>query len=203
MCKAHDILFIADEIRMGCGKTGRFLSCEHLGPTRQPDLITLGKSITGGLYPASYILGRAQCMDLVESKEILSTYSFSPVAVAATTASLQVIDEERLVQRASEIETLFLSVAREWRYSIIHYVTARGGDLGVWLQGVEQSTCRRICEDCMRNGLLVFPSLLRVRMSIPLVISNAEFVNGLTILGAVLAQVSAETASDIGQGSTR
>ena len=186
LCKAHNILFIADEVRMGCGKTGRFLSCDYLGSSRKPDLLALGKSISGGLYPTAFVLGRAECMDLVGTKEILSTYTFSPVALAATTTALKVIADEGLVERARQIEKLFLEETSAWEHPIISHITARGADLGIWLRGVEQSTCRQICEWCMHQGLLVFPNHLRIRMNVAMVITDEELLAGLRILKSVL-----------------
>jgi ornithine--oxo-acid transaminase len=190
LCKTHNILFIADEVRMGCGKTGRFLSCDYLGGSRRPDLLVLGKSISGGLYPAAFVLGRAECMDLVGTKEILSTYTFSPVALAATRAALKVIDDEGLVERARRIEKLFLEETGAWKHPIISHVTARGADFGIWLCGVEQRTCRQICEWCMHQGLLVFPNYLRIRMNVAMVITDEELLAGLQILKSVLDRTS-------------
>ncbi|EED12081.1 acetylornithine aminotransferase, putative [Talaromyces stipitatus ATCC 10500] len=182
LCKEYNILFIADEIRMGCGKTGRFLSSDHLGASRKPDLIALGKSLSGGVYPVSFVLGRSECMDLVGEKEIVSTYSFSPLAITATTAALRVIDDECLIERAGQIEKKFLEVAETWRHPFIRYATARGADFFIFFWRIDQNTCRRICEICMHNGLLVYPNGLGIRMSIAMVITDEELRAGLEIL---------------------
>lgn len=122
LCHKYNILFIADEVRMRCGKTGQFLSSDYLttDPKTQevlpkPELLTLGKSIIGGVFPATYVLGRSACMDLVGTKEIMSTYGFSPMAVAATTTALKVIDEESLVEKALFVERVFLEVMATWK----------------------------------------------------------------------------------------
>lgn len=183
LCKEYDILFIADEVRMGCGKTGCFLSCDFLSASRKPDLLTLGKSISGGVYPASFVLGRAECMDLVGTKEIISTFSFSPLAIAAATAALRVIDDECLIERARQIQRLFLDETEAWHYDFVSLFTARGADLGIWLhKKIDPQTIRWICENCMHNGLLVFPNLRRIRMSIAMVITDEELMKDLQIL---------------------
>ncbi|KAK4222960.1 putative acetylornithine aminotransferase [Podospora fimiseda] len=197
MCKSRKILFIADEVRMGCGKTGRFLCCEHLGDSRRPDMVALGKSISGGMYPASYVLGSGECMDLVETKEILSTFSFSPIAVAATSASLRVLDDENLVARARTIEEMVVSETSLWDFWLVDHVTVRGADFGIWLRGVDQGTCRLICELCMQNGLLVFPSPLRIRMSVAMVMTDKELLEGLRILKEALGIVSLRLGSPV------
>jgi ornithine--oxo-acid transaminase len=196
LCKQHNILFIADEVRMGCGKTGRFFSCDYLGEHRQPDLLAVGKSITGGIYPASFLLGRADCLDLVGVKEVVSAYSFSPVAAIATTAALAVIDDENLLENAKHIEELFLHKAKTWaKHQFISHVIARGADLGVWLKDIDQETCRLICEICMHRGLLVFPGQLRIRMGVAMVISDDDLLRGLTILSGVFDTISMHAAS--------
>jgi ornithine--oxo-acid transaminase len=179
---------------MGCGKTGRFLSSDYLGASRKPDLIALGKSISGGVYPASFVLGNAACMNLVETKEIISTYSFSPMAIAATTAALQVIDNEGLVQRAVQIQRLVSEELETWTYPFVDYVTIRGADFGIWLRNVDQNTCRRICELCMHNGLLVFPSQSRIRMSVAMIITDGELAKGLHILKKTFEIISIDLA---------
>lgn len=207
---------------MGCGKTGLFLSSDHLVPSPitesetgndrsnlKPDLLTLGKSITGGVYPATYVLGRRECMDLVSTKEIMSTYSFSPVAVAVTIAALQVIDKEGLVAKARFIERVFLDVTMSWQdetdkdntevekvgtyyWKSVRYVTAVGAELGIWLKenvDGEQGTVRAICAVCLREGLLVFPNYRRIRMSVAMVISEEDLRKGLSILKGALDEV--------------
>lgn len=204
---------------MGCGKTGRFLSSDHLTPSFEslnsaaltlprPDLLTLGKSISGGIYPATYVLGRQECMNLIGVKEIFSTYGFSPVAVAATTAAIRVIDEENLVEKAQMIERVFREVTNSWLVKTdgdiedsyvslaarkcIKYVSAVGAELGIWLREDlrgGQETVRAIGAICLRDGLLVFPNHRRIRMSVALVITEEEFRNGLEILRQALDEV--------------
>lgn len=141
-------------------------------------------------------------MDLVGTKEIMSTYGFSPVAVAATTAALQVIDEERLVEKALCIERVFLEVTSMWKvndslggvhtWKFIKYVTAVGADLGVWLNddlAGGQETVRAICAVCLKDGLLVFPNHRRIRMGVAMVITDEELRKGLCILKRALDEV--------------
>lgn len=220
LCRTYNILFIADEVRVGCGKTGRFLSSDHLvfsatEPKTQdttipkPDLLAIGKSITGGVYPAAYVLGRRECMDLIGIKEIVSTYCFSPMAVAATTAALQVIDEENLIEKARLIERVFFEVTATWKDEStnediqnkdvgvcsrrsIKYFTAVGAELGVWLKediNGGQETVRAICAVCLREGLLVFPNYRRIRMSVAMVITEDDLRRGLSILKGALDEV--------------
>lgn len=141
-------------------------------------------------------------MDLVGTKEIMSTYGFSPMAVAATTAALKVIDEEELVEKALLVERVFLEVTSTWKvnegpggrctWKFIKYVTAAGADLGVWLHDHltgGQETVRAICAVCLRDGLLVFPNHRRIRMGVAMVITEDELRRGLSILKSALDEV--------------
>jgi ornithine--oxo-acid transaminase len=138
-------------------------------------------------------------MDVVGTKEVMSTYGFSPMAVAATTAALQVIDEEHLCEKAREIERVFLEVTAAWKidkdggvWNWINYVTGVGADLGIWLkEDLEggQVAVRDVCAVCLREGLLVFPNHRRIRMSVAMVITEGELRKGLGILKSALSKV--------------
>jgi 4-aminobutyrate aminotransferase/(S)-3-amino-2-methylpropionate transaminase len=102
--KQHCIVLIADEIQSGFGRTGRFFAVEHTGVT--PDLITIAKSIAGGL-PLSGVVGRADIMDSPESGALGGTYAGNPLACAAGLAVLDIIEEEKLLERAEQLGTVF------------------------------------------------------------------------------------------------
>lgn len=174
---------------MGCGKTGRFLSCDYLGPSRKPDIVSLGKSITGGFYPASFVMGKSECMDLVATREAVSTYSFSPMAIAAVKAALRVIDDERLVERARYIQEWVLKEVKTWNYPFIESVKARGSDINFFLQHVTSEECLEICKQCVEHGVLVSPCLLRFRLNIPMAITDAELKKGISIIKSVFDTV--------------
>lgn len=189
LCKKFNILFIADEIRMGVAKTGKFLCSDHLGPSHKPDMITLGKSISGGLYPTSYVLGMDEPMSVVGAGELLSTFAFSPVAIAATMATLRVTDEENMAQTAIHIGEYFLARAKPWeKHAFIAYVTARGADLGVWLTEGNEVLCRKIAALCMHKGLLLFPVASHMRISVPMIIEKRDLERALDILEEALEE---------------
>lgn len=98
--KVHDILVAFDEVQVGCGRTGKFFACQHLGVT--PDLICLGKGLASSL-PISAVLGRSSILDLAEPGEMSSTQSGNPVCAAAALACLQVLREERLIEHAAQM----------------------------------------------------------------------------------------------------
>lgn len=189
LCHAYDILFIADEIRMGVCRTGRFLSSDYLGGDRKPDIVVLGKSITGGVYPASFVLGAESVMNVVGTREIVQTFAFSPMAIAATTAILEIVDEERLAENAIRLSEAFLEVSRKWRWEalpFVDYVTARGAEFGIWFRKGCGEACRIVSLRCMHDGLLTFPKDEHLRMSAPLVIAEHVFTRALDILNNAL-----------------
>ncbi|CAI6087326.1 unnamed protein product [Clonostachys chloroleuca] len=108
LCKKYNVLFISDDARQGAGKTGRFLSSERMGPEKKPDMATLGKSVSGGAYPASFVLGTEDVMSLVQPYHSASTFAMAAQANAAVLATLRIMDEEHFVERA-------LNVQAKWR----------------------------------------------------------------------------------------
>lgn len=174
---------------MGVCRTGRFLCSDYLADGCQPDMVILGKSITGGVYPASYILGKDEVMSVVGIREIVQTFAFSPMAIAATTAVLQIVDEESLSERAAWLESIFIDRSERsgWKtLPFVDYITAQGADFGIWFREDGGESCQAVAFWCMQNGLLMFPKENHLRMSAPLVISEEVFARALDILGEAL-----------------
>lgn len=191
LCQRFNILFIADEIRMGVCRTGRFLSSDYLAAGCKPDMIILGKSITGGVYPASYILGREDIMSVVGPREIVQTFAFSPLAVAATTAMLEIVDDEALAERARRLGARFLNRTRTCAWGSlpsVDFVTARGAELAIWFKSDGKDNCQAVALCCMQNGLLMFPKDHYLRMCPTLVMSEDVFERALDILGDALVR---------------
>jgi len=200
LCKRYNVLFIADEVRMGCGKTGRFLSSDWLGAENKPDIITLGKSITGGAYPASYVLGYNDTMTLVGPSQVASTFAMSAAANAATLAALEVLEGEGCMSRAKTIQERWSEVISGWNHPFLDYCTARGADLGIMiLADVGTVTPRRIARLAYQKGVLIYPSGNRLRISVALTITDEELETGLSILTEVMNEI--EEHGDI-PGST-
>ncbi|KAB8070343.1 pyridoxal phosphate-dependent transferase [Aspergillus leporis] len=139
LCKSMNILFIADEVRQGAGKTGMFFSFQHLGDDVKPDTVIMGKSITGGFYPQSFIMGVDTVMASVGPYEIASTYSFTPLAIAAANATIDVIDRENLIQRGVHIGDLWRKTVESWNHPLVDYVAQVGADSNLILREVEPS----------------------------------------------------------------
>ncbi|KAH1590486.1 hypothetical protein KXX34_004850 [Aspergillus fumigatus] len=191
LCKRYNILFIADEVRMGSGKTGKFLCSDWMGPENKPDMVVMGKSITGGAYPASYIFGNHEVMDLIGGYEPVATFGMAPAAIAATRATLEIIDEEKLVDRATWIGQVWKKETAGWSMPWLDYTTNRGADLGLYLKRTRNPrlTTRRLSMLCLHKGILTYPDGDRVRMGVALNIPEADLLRGMAILKEALLEL--------------
>jgi 4-aminobutyrate aminotransferase / (S)-3-amino-2-methylpropionate transaminase / 5-aminovalerate transaminase len=190
ICRRHGIVFIADEVQTGCGRTGRFLASEHFG--LEPDIVILAKSLASG-YPISAVVARSEVIDQVGDSEIGGTYVGNPVACAAANAVLQVIEEESLVERAEEVGKAIRGRWEEAARDIPEIGEVRG--LGAMV-GVEFVTDRdskepnhdmvsRITGETTSRGVVsvscgIYKSVLRHLM--PLVITDEQLAEGLDVM---------------------
>ncbi|KAG4432992.1 hypothetical protein IFR05_011507 [Cadophora sp. M221] len=191
LCKKYNILFIADEVRMGCGKTGKFLCSDWMGPENKPDMVVMGKSITAGTYPASYILGTAEVMNLIGVYESVATFGMAPHAIAATRAFLNIMDSEKLVERALWIDTVWKEETKSWKFPSLDYVTNRGADMGIFLSETADGriTGRKFGMLCYHKGLLCYPDGERIRLGVALNITEQDLRKGIAILKEALEEI--------------
>jgi len=199
LCDEHGIVLIVDEVQTGFGRTGRMFAIEHYDI--EPDLITLAKSIAGGL-PLSAVLGKAAIMDAPGEGAIGGTYVGNPVALAAAAAVLDVFEEEGLNDRADHIGETILGRMQEWqrRHDRIGDVRGLGAMLAIEL--VEDRTTKRpapqlasaVAEEAANRGLLLMKAGIHsncIRVLCPLVISDAELDEALGAWDEALAAVLA------------
>ncbi|HET91493.1 MAG TPA: ornithine--oxo-acid transaminase [Chloroflexi bacterium] len=172
ICTEHNILMIADEIQTGLGRTGTLLACEHEGV--RPDVVTLGKALSGGLYPVSAVLGSQEVLGVFQPGDHGSTFGGNPLACAVAREALRVIVEEELCERSVELGEYLLDRLREIRSP--HVATCRGKGLfvGVVLKP-EAGGARRFCEALQERGVLAKDTHETViRLAPPLVITQEE-----------------------------
>ncbi|KAF5011953.1 hypothetical protein FDECE_1959 [Fusarium decemcellulare] len=148
LCRKYNVLFISDDVRQGAGKTGKFLSSDWMGPKNRLDMATLGKSISGGAYPASYVLGTDEVMSLVQPYQSASTFAMAPQANAAVLATLGIMDEEKLVERALYVQAKWRETTSSWKYPFAKSIISLGGDMNVFIdesyEGVSASRISRL-----------------------------------------------------------
>ncbi|GAG96038.1 unnamed protein product, partial [marine sediment metagenome] len=180
MCKENNILFIADEVQTGFGRTGKWFAVEHWGV--EPDVILLGKAIASGM-PLSAIVAKKEVMDSWKAPAHLFTMGGNPVSCAAALATISVIKEERLIENAKEmgdyIKARFNGLKEE--HELIGDVRGKGLLIGVDLvsdRGIKQRAekeAAKVCWRCWEKGLiLTFFSKSVLRIAPPLVITKKE-----------------------------
>jgi 4-aminobutyrate aminotransferase/(S)-3-amino-2-methylpropionate transaminase len=193
----HDIVFIADEIQTGLGRTGAMFACEHEGVV--PDLITTAKALGGGM-PLSAVTGHAELMDAVPPGGLGGTYAGNPVACAAALGALETIERAQLVRKAQEIEAAVMQRlgALSEAHSVVGEVRGRGAMLAV--EFVEPGTCepapstaRQVASQCHSEGVLVLVCGTYgnvIRLLPPLVISQELLSDGLEVLERAIKAAS-------------
>lgn len=184
----HGILLIADEVQSGFGRTGKLFAMDHYSV--QPDLITMAKSLAGGM-PLSAVSGRADIMDAPGPGGLGGTYAGNPLSIAAAHAVLDVIDEEQLCQRASDLGATLselLHRARRANASITD-VRALGSMVAVEFASAQQA--QALQQQAMARGLLLLtcgPQGNVIRFLYPLTIPDTQFRQALDILDSLLSQ---------------
>jgi 4-aminobutyrate aminotransferase/(S)-3-amino-2-methylpropionate transaminase len=195
----HGIVLVADEVQTGFGRTGRMFAMEHFGV--EPDLITVAKSIAGGL-PLSGVIGKAAVMDAPHEGAIGGTYVGNPVALAAAVAVLDVIEQEGLVERAAAIGETIRARMLAWqgRWPAIGDVRGLGAMLAIELvadpatKEPAPELATAVVDAAMRGGLLLLKAGVHgncIRVLCPLVVSDAELDEALAVWESALETVLA------------
>jgi 4-aminobutyrate aminotransferase/(S)-3-amino-2-methylpropionate transaminase len=198
ICRKHEILFIADEIQTGFGRTGAMFASERYGVI--PDMLVSAKSIAGGL-PLAAVTGRAEIMDAPGVGGLGGTFGGNPVACAAALAAIETIERENLSARAVKLGEKFEARARDWKSRFPLVGEARG--LGA-MRAIELVRSRetrepakreteQIIRYCYQHGLIVLSAGTYgnvVRLLVPLVVTDEQFDEGLGILEAAIATVA-------------
>jgi 4-aminobutyrate aminotransferase/(S)-3-amino-2-methylpropionate transaminase len=197
ICDEHGIVLVADEVQTGFGRTGRLFAMEHYGV--EPDLMTVAKSIAGGL-PLSGVLGRAELMNAPPDSAIGGTFPGNPVACAAGLAVLDLIEEEGLVDRAETVGAEIRSRMERWRdrFSAIGDVRGLGAMLAIELV-VDRETrepapelATAVVDAALERGLLLLKAGIHgncIRVLVPFVITDDELVEALGVWEEALESV--------------
>jgi ornithine--oxo-acid transaminase len=172
ICKANNVLLIADEIQTGLGRTGKLFASEYEGV--RPDMVVIGKSLGGGCYPVSAVLADREILGVYKPGEHGSTFGGNPLACAVARESLRVTRDEKLVENAAERGAYFMEKLRKVRSRHIKEVRGRGLLIGVELHP-EAGGARRFCEELMKEGLLCKETHENViRFAPPLIIRDKD-----------------------------
>jgi len=184
LCKKNNVLFLADEIQTGLGRTGKLFACDHVGV--RPDVIIIGKALGGGFYPVSAVLADASLLGLFEPGEHGSTFGGNPLGAAVARAALAVIRDEKLAERAENLGNYFAEQLAEIPSPHVKEVRGKGLLIGVELKK-EAGGARRFCEALQAGGILAKETHENViRFAPPLVIERATIDWAIPIIRAVL-----------------
>ncbi len=179
-CKENNVLFIADEIQTGLCRTGKWFASQH--EDVRPDVTVIGKALSGGMYPVSAVLSDKEILGLFKPGEHGSTFGGSPMAAAIGIAALEVLDEENLAERATELGEYFMDELRKIDASVVKEVRGRGLLIGVELHP-DAGGARRYCEMLQDEGILAKETHDNViRFAPPLVIDKSDLDWALTKL---------------------
>lgn len=191
-------MLIADEIQTGIARTGKLLCVEHWNV--KPDVILLGKAISGGVYPVSAVLANKDIMLCFEPGTHGSTYGGNPLACAVAIAALKVVKEENLVQRAAELGDYFISSLKAIDSPIVSLVRGKGLFVALVIDETKTSgrTAWQLCLLLKSRGLLAKPTHKNIiRLAPPLVISKEDLEKGINIIKDCLEEfLTAEIPED-------
>lgn len=188
LCKEHNVLFIADEIQTGLGRTGKMFACEW--ENIEPDVYILGKALGGGVMPISAVVANDDILGVLNPGSHGSTFGGNPLACAVSIASLEVIEEEKLVERSLELGQYFKEELLKISSPIIKEVRGRGLFIGVELY----EPARKYCEQLKEKGLLCKETHEYViRFAPPLIITKEQIDWALERIKEVLE--NAESAN--------
>ena len=187
LCKKHRVLFIADEIQTGLGRTGAWLACHH--ELVHPDILLLGKALSGGFMPVSAVLCNDEIMLTIKPGEHGSTYGGNPLACAVTNVAIDIIEDEDLVENAKvrgQQLLAFLESLRD-KTALIKSVRGKGLLCAIEIDTPEDSPVAwEICLDLMKKGLLAKPTHgNKIRLAPPLTITGAEMDQACSIIDKV------------------
>lgn len=189
LCRQHNVLFIADEVQTGIARTGKRLACDH--EEVKPDILILGKALSGGTYPVSAVFCRDEIMLTIKPGEHGSTYGGNPMACAVTMAALTVVKEENLAENAEAMGQVFRQKMTELmakRPDLITKVRGKGLLNAVEINTDEESeTAWNLCVAFKEKGLLAKPTHgNKIRFAPPLVISESQMNEACAIIENVV-----------------
>jgi ornithine--oxo-acid transaminase len=184
LCTAHNVLMIADEIQTGLGRTGKMLACDH--EEAKPDILILGKALSGGVYPVSAVLANDDIMMVIQPGQHGSTFGGNPIAAKVAIAALEVIYDEKLIQNARRLGELFRQEMQRIISDNDLIIKVRGKGLLnaiVVNDSPDSDTAWRLCLALKENGLLAKPTHGNIiRFAPPLVMTEAQLNECVAII---------------------
>lgn len=187
LCKSKNVLFIADEVQTGIARTGRLLACDHEGV--HPDILVLGKAMSGGMMPVSCVLANDDIMLCIKPGEHGSTYGGNPIAARVSIAALEVVRDEKLAKNAEKLGQVFRDRISKIHSDMIELVRGKGLLNAVVIKPKNGKTAWDVCLKLRDKGLLAKPTHQHIiRFAPPLVINKMELMEAIGIIENTIAE---------------
>ncbi|MBI5807509.1 MAG: ornithine--oxo-acid transaminase [Ignavibacteriales bacterium] len=191
MCKEKNVLFIADEVQTGLARTGKLLACDH--ENIKPDILILGKALSGGTIPISAVLADDDVMLVIKPGEHGSTFGGNPLACKVAVAALKVLKEEKLSENAERLGKIFRDEISKIKSDMIELVRGKGLLNAIVIKPKNGKEAWDVCLKMKENGLLAKPTHGHIiRFAPPLVISEEQILEAVTIIKKSILEISAE-----------
>lgn len=181
LCKAHNVLFIADEVQTGIARTGKMLACDWEGV--RPDILILGKALSGGVYPVSAVLADDHIMLTIKPGEHGSTFGGNPIACKVAMEALRVVKDENLADNAEKMGQIFREELKQIRSPYIELIRGKGLLNAIVIKPVNGKTAWDVCLKMKENGLLAKPTHDHIiRFAPPLIITEDQIREAVGII---------------------
>jgi len=185
LCKSRNVLFIADEVQTGIARTGKMLACDWEGI--KPDVLILGKALSGGVYPVSAVLADDSVMMVIKPGEHGSTFGGNPIACKVAIAALTVVKEEKLVENAYAMGVVFREELKKINSPMVELVRGKGLLNAAVIKPMNGKTAWDVCLKMRDNGLLAKPTHDHIiRFAPPLIINEQQVHEAVEIIGRSL-----------------
>lgn len=173
LCTKYNVLFIADEVQTGLGRTGKLLCCDH--EDAKPDIVILGKALSGGLYPVSAVLANDEIMLNIKPGQHGSTYGGNPMAAVVATEALKVLTEEKLIENSMEMGKYFMGKLKSLKTDLFKEVRGKGLMIALEIDESKGISAKEICLEMAYNGVLAKPTHTNIiRFAPPLTIKKEQ-----------------------------
>ncbi|MCB9257807.1 MAG: ornithine--oxo-acid transaminase [Ignavibacteriales bacterium] len=188
LCKAKNVLFIADEVQTGIARTGKLLACEH--ENVRPDILILGKALSGGVLPVSAVLADDDIMLVIKPGEHGSTFGGNPLACKVAVSALEVVKEEKLAERAEKLGMLFRNELAKINSPMIELIRGKGLLNAIVIKPTNGKQAWDVCVKMKENGLLAKPTHQHIiRFAPPLVITEEQILEAVGIIKKSLEEM--------------
>ncbi len=188
LCKKYNVLFVADEVQTGLARTGKMLACDHEGV--RPDILVLGKALSGGIYPVSCVLADNDIMLTIQPGEHGSTYGGNPIAARVAIAALEVIREEKLADNALQLGEIFRREMTKIPSKMIEAVRGKGLLNAVSIKPTNGMKAWDVCLALKNNGLIAKPTHEHtIRFTPPLIINEQQLMEAIGIIKKTFSEI--------------